>query len=1274
MTDSVGTVEPNVSLVMLDLRGDTLFSLTSDTSGTIPTQTITRAIYDYSYQSGDERGPHTFKIKKFGKTFITQAKQFAAATIDTLQVSDNPFVTLTEAQVLNLTGISYSEPTKVNYGNEINSSWTTTGTLTNNPITQSEFFSVFGNDGTSNDTKLTLVTDTPNANGEYSINYETGILTFFNNQSGYNVTPVYSHGGNITIATGTVAANCISMSDLYSYMQYNLSDVLTTVDGVAYVPYVDMVIGNSTTGGCIVDSAASLSFEDGYTYSFSSIGGYIDLYGVTAGSGSGGGLPLNIFDDTASTYNPTDEVYIFSTVLDSDGDLVSATVNTTAYYPNDTIISTGLSTETSTGRFRYNFTLPSGVIEGTYHVDIDATYSTDEVHDTLVFTVENATSGGSAYPTITLQAATPIATSTTTGIGALITSSTGVPVNCDGNLNLTIKNMINGSIMVASSTMSNAGTGIYNYSWATPTDASVFYINSSCAVSGTSYTGTTLVSTQSIAAPTATIDYNQIATYVWAYGSRNLTYYNQSVAENIESCLQDGACSNWWIDTTLTSINNTLNVINTTVDNLGTDSDTLLNYFDCTTSNEICGRLNNITNNVTDIQSRVETLNTTQIPNLQTDINNIYTDTQWLYTNVATQTNISEVITIINNLQTNITYIKNNMFYQGNATGAFIVDYLATPYIEADTTDRAETWMVTTDLLGNAKTVSAATCEVWKQGSFVANGTTNINSGGVTAYWDAPSTANGEYYWNCTLTGSTINVKIPFYVSGPTFEITSLTTSSPKYPDEAALIEATFALENGTDVEPDTIDIRIHSPPTYATTWATGNKTNFQQIGNVWRYTNTIESNPTTGTYIAHVNATYNGIEASEAIQFRIATGGPYMVVLACPSSSAVGSSLDCNVIIQDEGEAATESTCNVWVDTNGDETKDPTEPQNGFSKETLPLDNITQPISINVPSTHSTGNYVTWVSCSYANSAQPDSTASDTVTLSAAASPGDDSTGGGGGGGAGAVITPTPKEKKEAKEPFAFEVKVEVLPKYKEILLGDNILVADILIESIGTEKKIDNVNLEYFIENSRGRTFFTEREQINLDTETILLRDLEIGEDLGIGPYWFTAKVSYKEAGALGKDNFYVVEEKGLIETRTELPKIDIITIIILLLLLILILVIIRAFIKKRRDPKVIHIHHWHHHKHHKARARRAKKILKAARKKHAKKSRENRFLALARKRKEAKEARISRHKTEIGRKLFKGKSKSQLLGHLKNKHAKATKEKEDLKKLMHYIKDEV
>ena len=199
VTDASGNALANVSLTLLDVRGNNVFDLTTDSSGTIPTQTITRAIYDYSHKTGDERGAHTLKIKKFGKNFQTLAKQFSAATVETLQTSNNPFVTLSQAQVENLSGIFYSQPIKINYGDEIHTNFTSSGNLDNTPVTQSEFFALF-----ANGTKLTEGTN-------YTINYETGVITFLNDMAGYSVYPVYSYGGNITIATGATASNCIKM-------------------------------------------------------------------------------------------------------------------------------------------------------------------------------------------------------------------------------------------------------------------------------------------------------------------------------------------------------------------------------------------------------------------------------------------------------------------------------------------------------------------------------------------------------------------------------------------------------------------------------------------------------------------------------------------------------------------------------------------------------------------------------------------------------------------------------------------------------------------------------------------------------------------------------------------------------------------------------------------------------------------------------------------------------------------------------------------------------
>ncbi|MBU4457032.1 MAG: hypothetical protein KKA65_06035 [Nanoarchaeota archaeon] len=977
-TDASGNLLANVSIVALDNFGDSQFNLLSNSIGLISEQYMPTWQVEKS-ESGEaitSFNPYTVKIKKYGKTFVSEAKSFAARTVETKQLTNNPFTNRSESSALNLGGVNYIAPYTVSYGDEINTTWNGFGQINNHPVTQSEFFAIF-----ANGIKLVETTN-------YTINYGTGAIIFVQDMTGYEMKPVYSYGGNITLTNG--ATSCLSMNDIYDYMQANLSEVVTTVDGNAYTLYVDLIIGNDTARGCIYDPTSSITFEDGYIYSFSTAGGYIDLAGITAGSGSGGsgGLPLNIYDDVGSSYSPGDRVDIFSTTLDSSGALVSSIVNITVYYPNNSIISQGQSTEQSTGRFKYNFTLPSSAPEGTYLVDIDATYSGNEVHDNLAFMVSiggggsanpevivtgpsvinintffdiaaltlsssgvpvncnstpqvtirdtlaganavssapmtnfgtgqynytwstpnqstylaivvctisgadysgitefstqnvpgggtpkieitapsiintntnfavsalvkdsnnlltnctgnlrltikdsldnsiihygvpmtltetgkynfttslsyqstfiataNCTMGsneyisniitissqnvpggsGSAYPTITMEAATPIAILTDAAIVALVRSSDGTITDCDGTLGITIKDLM--SSYTHSGNMTNIGTGMYNYTWTTPASASVYYVNSSCSISSTSYTGFTLVSTQSTGA-VATVDYEQIAVFVWNYTSRNLTYYNQSVAESLQACLQDGDCADWWINTTFSNINNLLNIINSTTNNIYTNTLSILDYFNCTNvTNDICTMLTNIQNNVTDIQARTLSLNTTQIPALQTDITNIYTDTQSIRINISGLENITEILNKLYDIDYNLTYILNNMFYQGNATGAFLVDYVATAYTEPGYS--AELWVLTRDLLGNEKTVSSAECNIIQSNSSIYNATTTISSGGVYAVWSTSlNQSSGTYYWNCSLTNeSTINLHVPFFISLTDAGLTNQTLS-----------------------------------------------------------------------------------------------------------------------------------------------------------------------------------------------------------------------------------------------------------------------------------------------------------------------------------------------------------------------------------------------------------------------------------------------------------------------------------------------------------------
>ena len=289
---------------------------------------------------------------------------------------------------------------------------------------------------------------------------------------------------------------------------------------------------------------------------------------------------------------------------------------------------------------------------------------------------------------------------------------------------------------------------------------------------------------------------------------------------------------------------------------------------------------------------------------------------------------------------------------------------------------------------------------------------TNFGTGLYNYTYSVSNQSNYLAIVNCTM-GANIYTGIKGFstqnvpaTENEAFAISSLTAGSPRYPGETAMIEATFIVQNGSYVTPDNISLVIWYPD-YLSTWANVTKSSFSQIDNhVWRYTKPIPTPPTTGMYIVHMQAKYNNIVTSRTTQFRIATGGPYSVSLDCPSSSTIGSNLDCTLTILDEGESETESICDIWVDTDGNSVEDGTEPQTQKSQETLPQQTKIISVSISVPSSHPTGSHVVRTSCEYVNSAQPDSTASDSVTFtSGTAPPASPSGGGGGGGGTGAAI-----------------------------------------------------------------------------------------------------------------------------------------------------------------------------------------------------------------------------------------------------------------------------
>lgn len=209
-----------------------------------------------------------------------------------------------------------------------------------------------------------------------------------------------------------------------------------------------------------------------------------------------------------------------------------------------------------------------------------------------------------------------------------------------------------------------------------------------------------------------------------------------------------------------------------------------------------------------------------------------------------------------------------------------------------------------------------------------------------------------------------------------------LETGSPVYANGEIEVEVTFTSLNGTIIEPSSIYMVIYDPNDALYDSAT--KTDFTlEADGIYAYSKSVSSSPTTGMYSVRVNATYNGINSiSKTKQFRIATGGPYALYLTCPDNVRLGDNFYCTVKIKDEGEAPTESTTTVWLDTDNDEVVDANEPQTSFSKQTVPQQNVSESVKLFVPGNHKLGLHTVRAITSYSNSAQPDSTASTTIDI----------------------------------------------------------------------------------------------------------------------------------------------------------------------------------------------------------------------------------------------------------------------------------------------------
>lgn len=108
-----------------------------------------------------------------------------------------------------------------------------------------------------------------------------------------------------------------------------------------------------------------------------------------------------------------------------------------------------------------------------------------------------------------------------------------------------------------------------------------------------------------------------------------------------------------------------------------------------------------------------------------------------------------------------------------------------------------------------------------------------------------------------------------------------------------------------------------------------------------------------------------------------------------------------------------------------------------------------------------------------------------------------------------------------ESSKPL-FDVDVEVLPEYKDILTGNNLLM-EVSIFNLRGFGRVD-VNVEYTIKDLRGNEYVSGHETLAVETEVKFTKELLLPSDLKPGAYIASAKVSFEDFAGTSSDLFNI------------------------------------------------------------------------------------------------------------------------------------------------------
>ncbi|MBI2647318.1 hypothetical protein HYW99_02475 [Candidatus Woesearchaeota archaeon] len=114
--------------------------------------------------------------------------------------------------------------------------------------------------------------------------------------------------------------------------------------------------------------------------------------------------------------------------------------------------------------------------------------------------------------------------------------------------------------------------------------------------------------------------------------------------------------------------------------------------------------------------------------------------------------------------------------------------------------------------------------------------------------------------------------------------------------------------------------------------------------------------------------------------------------------------------------------------------------------------------------------------------------------------------------------------------EQVLFDVKLDILPEYKEIVPGDK-LKAQITLLSIGPSRKVDVITA-YIIKDKRGNVIDESSETFAVEKQVSFVKSFNTPKTLKLGDYLAIIEVRYENSFAVSSELFRLIEKKSYIK----------------------------------------------------------------------------------------------------------------------------------------------